>query len=174
MRKHSRKRKASVEVYLKDKGQAETWKQYAVSKGMSTSGMVQSVVDGHINTGVEDAPEYRELFTRVTEANERTKSLADEVDRGNRIIATYAEEIKEHRRARAALANPDSGSLSMARRTVDLLRARGTMPAQELLEEFKIGFGQADELREMQRMRDLLEEWGLVQTLPGGEIQWLG
>ncbi|MDY6958976.1 MAG: hypothetical protein SVK08_07435 [Halobacteriota archaeon] len=163
----------AVYVYLPSVEQASRWKELAEKHGLSISRFVIEHVENSIQQ--EEDPEYRprgDLVNEIRELTEEIKELSSD-NRQKRVVIDKLEGELRRYRSEPFLDEDFVGIRKYDSEMIDLLRKRGVVSSDDLLDLLGIDPRDGGVVRAISCQLENLESYGLVSSTSRG-WRWIG
>jgi hypothetical protein len=163
----------SIYVYLPSHEMVKAWKKRADERGVSISKFVIEHVENSLQQ--EEDPSYRsrgELIKEISELKSELKEFRED-NRQKRIVIERQENELRRYRAEGFLDEHFAGVRKYDRELIEILKTRGVVDSDELLQALNINPREGDLLKAVSHQLENLEAYGLIESTKRG-WRWLG
>jgi hypothetical protein len=160
----------SVYIYLPSTKMADEWKARAQKQDLSISKfVVEHVLDSLRQEEEVEASNVSkvDLATQLRETQEELKKVAKEAALYRQLSEKLDNELRYYR-TRPFMEENFQGIRSYDKHLVDLLKRKGTVDSDRLLEDLDVDPRQTDLVKGIRAQLDNLEAYGLIESTPRG------
>jgi predicted nucleic acid-binding Zn-ribbon protein len=163
----------SIYVYLPSHEMVKAWKKRAKKQGASISKFVIEHVENSLQQ--EEDPVYKprgELVNEITTLKNELRDLKADNRQKKIVIARLEDELRKYR-AEVFLEDRFEGVRKYDKELIDILKRRGVVDSDELLQELGIDPRESKLVSAVSRQLESLETYGLVTATKRG-WRWEG